>query len=172
MTEVRATRAYVAGFGTAGSLVAGAAMLFVLASAIVSFRGWPQLSAHPAAPTIVLGRAAHEPADRGDPPRRARGRRGRCACWRTWHPGCRRRPAGPRRANRRPAAPVAAVPQTSSGSGASTPTRLDGIARAGHAVRPEWHRRPPGPTSAAAVSGATGSAGGAVSGTGQALGGR
>lgn len=31
----------MAGFGTAGSLLAGAAILFVFASAVVSFRGWP-----------------------------------------------------------------------------------------------------------------------------------
>ncbi len=31
----------MAGFGTAGSLLAGAAILFVFASALVSFRGWP-----------------------------------------------------------------------------------------------------------------------------------
>src|SRR5438874_1786658 len=41
--QVRATRAYLAGFGTSGSLLAGAALLFVLASAIVAFRGWPQV---------------------------------------------------------------------------------------------------------------------------------
>src|SRR5438552_8878714 len=35
--------AYLAGFGTSGSLLAGAALLFVLASAIVAFRGWPQV---------------------------------------------------------------------------------------------------------------------------------
>jgi hypothetical protein len=40
---MRASRAYIAGFGTAGSLLAGAAMLFVLASAVVAFRGWPQV---------------------------------------------------------------------------------------------------------------------------------
>jgi hypothetical protein len=42
---MRATRAYIAGFGTAGSLLAGAAMMFVLASAVVAFRGWPQVGA-------------------------------------------------------------------------------------------------------------------------------
>ena len=43
--KVRATRAYLAGFGTSGSLLAGAALIFVLASAIVAFRGWPQVTA-------------------------------------------------------------------------------------------------------------------------------
>jgi hypothetical protein len=65
---VRATRAYLAGFGTSGSLLAGAAVLFILGSAIVAFRGWPQIAggpatvsvaaAHPAAPSRVARRLA------------------------------------------------------------------------------------------------------------------
>lgn len=47
-TTVRATRGYLAGFGTSGSILAGAAVLFVLASAIVAFRGWPQIATGPA----------------------------------------------------------------------------------------------------------------------------
>src|SRR5581483_2740144 len=54
MAKVRATRAYVAGLGTAGSLVAGAAVLFVLASAVVSFRGWPQVGAQPSAVSVAV----------------------------------------------------------------------------------------------------------------------
>src|SRR4030088_3097847 len=50
---MRAQRAYIAGFGTAGSLVAGAAMVFVLASTVVAFRGWPQVSAEPSLATLV-----------------------------------------------------------------------------------------------------------------------
>ena len=38
---VRGTRAYLAGIGTAGALVLGAALVFVLAGAVVAFRGWP-----------------------------------------------------------------------------------------------------------------------------------
>ncbi len=53
MEKVRATRAYLAGFGTAGSLLAGAAFLFVLASAVVSFRGWPQVGDQGSAATVV-----------------------------------------------------------------------------------------------------------------------
>jgi hypothetical protein len=49
---MRATRAYVAGFGTAGSLLAGAAVMFVLASAVVSFRGWPQIAAQSTPATL------------------------------------------------------------------------------------------------------------------------
>jgi hypothetical protein len=49
---MRTARAYLAGFGTAGSLLAGAALLFVLASALVAFHGWPQMGAG-AAPVSV-----------------------------------------------------------------------------------------------------------------------
>lgn len=49
---VRATRAYVAGFGTSGSLLAGAAVLFLLGSAIVAFRGWPQIGTGPATSNV------------------------------------------------------------------------------------------------------------------------
>lgn len=63
---MRAPRAYVAGFGTAGSLLAGAALLFVLASAVVAFRGWPQLNdqAAPAALVVPASSAPHVGADR------------------------------------------------------------------------------------------------------------
>src|SRR5436305_4745651 len=61
--EVRATRAYIASFGTAGSLVAGAAVVFVLASAVVGFRGWPSVagSSQPVTvePASSTGRASH-----------------------------------------------------------------------------------------------------------------
>ena len=67
-TPVRAPRAYLAGFGTSGSLLAGAAVLFVLGSAIVAFRGWPQIAtgrattvvpaAQPTAPSRVARRLA------------------------------------------------------------------------------------------------------------------
>ena len=62
MTQVRATRAYIAGFGTAGSLLAGAAILFVLASAVVSFRGWPTIGAQPSASTVILTKRHTAPA--------------------------------------------------------------------------------------------------------------
>lgn len=51
---MRGTRAYLAGFGTSGSLLAGAAMLFVLASAIVAFRGWPQIATGPATTALAV----------------------------------------------------------------------------------------------------------------------
>jgi len=62
--SVRATRAYLAGFGTSGSLLAGAAVLFLLGSAIVAFNGWPQIGAGPvtsnvsAAPLAATSRAS------------------------------------------------------------------------------------------------------------------
>jgi hypothetical protein len=62
MDEVRTTRAYIAGFGTAGSLLAGASVVFVLASAVVSFHGWPQLDNHLSAPALVRA-SSHAGAD-------------------------------------------------------------------------------------------------------------
>src|SRR5713226_4159125 len=40
---MRTTRALIAGFGTTGTLVAAAACVFVVASAVVAFNGWPSL---------------------------------------------------------------------------------------------------------------------------------
>jgi hypothetical protein len=51
---MRASRAYIAGFGTAGSLLAGAAVAFVLASAVVAFRGWPQVADQASPASVVL----------------------------------------------------------------------------------------------------------------------
>jgi hypothetical protein len=58
--KVRATRAYLAGFGTSGSLLVGAAAMFVLASAIVAFHGWPSVAssekiAHVSVPQVNVG---------------------------------------------------------------------------------------------------------------------
>jgi hypothetical protein len=38
---MRITRAYIAGIGTTGSLVAAAAAVFLVASAVIAFNGWP-----------------------------------------------------------------------------------------------------------------------------------
>lgn len=55
---MRTSRAYIAGFGTAGALVAAAAVMFVFAGAVVSWKGWPGVSV--AAPTgAVLVEAPH-----------------------------------------------------------------------------------------------------------------
>jgi len=51
---MRVTRAYIAGFGTAGSLLAGASILFVMATAFVSYRGWPEVSYTQPTPARVL----------------------------------------------------------------------------------------------------------------------
>jgi hypothetical protein len=56
--EVGATRAYLAGLGTAGSIVVGAAVVFVLASAVVAFRGWPQADGPGPPAQIVLSAPA------------------------------------------------------------------------------------------------------------------
>jgi hypothetical protein len=55
---VRATRAYLAGLGTAGSIVVGAALIFVLASAIVAFHGWPNADGLGTPAQIVLSAPA------------------------------------------------------------------------------------------------------------------
>jgi hypothetical protein len=52
--RMRVTRAYIAGFGTAGSLLAGASVLFVMATAFVSYRGWPQVAYTGPPPALVL----------------------------------------------------------------------------------------------------------------------
>ncbi len=46
------SRAYLAGLGTTGCLLACAGLLFLVASAIVSFSGWPQVGA-PSSPVPV-----------------------------------------------------------------------------------------------------------------------
>ena len=51
--SVRGSRAYLAGVGTSGSLLAGAAVLFLIGSAIVAFNGWPQIGAGPATSNIA-----------------------------------------------------------------------------------------------------------------------
>lgn len=59
---VRAARAYLAGFGTTGSLLAGAALMFILASALVAFRGWPHLAVQPSPGEVVVSpRSARSP---------------------------------------------------------------------------------------------------------------
>src|SRR5437764_4042396 len=47
-------RGYLAGFGTSGSLLAGAAVMFILASALVAFRGWPHVGTQPSPGEVVL----------------------------------------------------------------------------------------------------------------------
>ena len=65
---MRATRAYIAGFGTAGSILACAAVLFVIASAVITLNGWPTLSAQhsPAAIRITQAQAAAQRASGGE----------------------------------------------------------------------------------------------------------
>src|SRR5579884_2402246 len=67
---VRGIRSDLAGLGTYGSLVAGAALLFLVASAIVAFRGWPQVINGPA--TTVVASAAGPLAHSAAPSRTAR----------------------------------------------------------------------------------------------------
>ncbi|MHB8656631.1 MAG: hypothetical protein ACYC91_01555 [Solirubrobacteraceae bacterium] len=69
MLKVRATRAYIAGFGTAGSLLAGAAILFILASAVVAFRGWPAVGQESSPVAVIVS------APRGAVPSTSQSRR-------------------------------------------------------------------------------------------------
>jgi hypothetical protein len=55
---VRATRAYLAGFGTSGSLLAGAALMFLLASAFVAFQGWPAVAGQSSPVSVSIPRVA------------------------------------------------------------------------------------------------------------------
>jgi hypothetical protein len=50
----RSARGYLAGFGTSGSLLAGAALMFIVASALVAFRGWPHVAAQPSPGEVVV----------------------------------------------------------------------------------------------------------------------
>ncbi len=54
---LRAARAYLPGFGTAGSLLAGAVLMFIVASALVAFRGWPHVGAQPSPGEVVVSPA-------------------------------------------------------------------------------------------------------------------
>ena len=54
---MRAPRAYLAGFGTSGSLLAGAALLFILASAFIGFHGWPSMGNSPSTVAVSVPRA-------------------------------------------------------------------------------------------------------------------
>src|SRR5437868_5603899 len=56
-TGLRAARAYLPGFGTAGSLLAGAVLMFIVASALVAFRGWPHVGAQPSPGEVVVSPA-------------------------------------------------------------------------------------------------------------------
>jgi hypothetical protein len=58
----RATSAYLAGIGTSGSLLAGAALMFILASALVAFRGWPHLGAQPAPGEVIVSQSRVPPS--------------------------------------------------------------------------------------------------------------
>src|SRR6185437_15461704 len=51
---MRGARAYLPGFGTAGSLLAGAVLMFIVASALVAFRGWPHVGAQPSPGEVVV----------------------------------------------------------------------------------------------------------------------
>ena len=47
-------RAYLAGLGTSGSLLICLALVFIVASALVAFRGWPHVGAQPSPGEVVV----------------------------------------------------------------------------------------------------------------------
>jgi hypothetical protein len=51
---IHGARAYLAGVGTTGSLLAVAALVFIVASAMVAFHGWPHVGAQPSPGEVVI----------------------------------------------------------------------------------------------------------------------
>ena len=62
---VHVARAYLAGAGTTGSLLAVAALVFIVASALVAFRGWPHVAAATPPGRVVI--SANRGASGGTP---------------------------------------------------------------------------------------------------------
>jgi hypothetical protein len=50
----RTARAFLAGLGTSGSLLICLALMFIVASALVAFRGWPHVAAQPSPGEVVV----------------------------------------------------------------------------------------------------------------------
>jgi hypothetical protein len=50
----RIARAYLAGLGTSGSLLICLALMFIVVSALVAFRGWPHVGAQPSPGEVVV----------------------------------------------------------------------------------------------------------------------
>jgi hypothetical protein len=59
---LRSGRAYLPGVGTSGSLLAGAVLMFIVASALVAFRGWPHVGAQPSPGEVVVSPPESTPA--------------------------------------------------------------------------------------------------------------
>jgi len=51
---MQAARAYLAGVGSTGSLLAVAALVFIVASALVAFHGWPHVAAQQPPGEVVI----------------------------------------------------------------------------------------------------------------------
>jgi hypothetical protein len=51
---VHAARAYLAGVGTTGSLLTAAALVFIVASALVAFHGWPHVAVQQSPSEVVI----------------------------------------------------------------------------------------------------------------------
>lgn len=59
---IGAARAYLAGVGTTGSLLAGAVLMFIVASALVAFRGWPHVGPQPSPGEVLVSPQAASPS--------------------------------------------------------------------------------------------------------------
>jgi hypothetical protein len=57
LAVLRSARAYLPGVGTSGSLLAGAVLMFIVASALVAFRGWPHVGAQSSPGEVVVSPA-------------------------------------------------------------------------------------------------------------------
>jgi hypothetical protein len=65
---MRVTRAYIAGFGTAGSLLAGLSVLFVMATSLIAYRGWPKFVQNGPGPALVERSSAVPDASKSPDP--------------------------------------------------------------------------------------------------------
>jgi hypothetical protein len=159
--------AYIAGFGTAGSLLAGAAMVFTLASAVVAFNGWPQIGSQPT-PAAVLVSQQRTSLDAGA----LRRLRTASATLAPTGPAAGRGAAGTG-----PAGPGSALGPSPAGNGEVISNGAHGIGGGGQPTgTPTSPVAPPGapctgcgsgssPTLGSTVTQATGAVGGAVNST-------
>jgi hypothetical protein len=69
---MRADRAYIAGLGTTGVLVASALLLLVVVSTLVAFRGWPGTDAAEDIGNLIVGDTERQVAVQDGPARAAR----------------------------------------------------------------------------------------------------
>jgi hypothetical protein len=176
---LRALRAYLPGFGTAGSLLAGAVLMFVVASALVAFRGWPHVGAQPSpgevvvnpAPTAAAGSTSGRrlaaftagPAAGLARPRAAPGPRGL--------PGRGRAPAAtPHQSLGRPVSASRPVPSAGGGGGTVSACPAGGCGLPAGTAQPGGAVSGPTQPVQQVIKQTTGALGGVVAGTGNQVG--